>query len=155
MAKKVYQVQLTDEEREHLSHLISRGEDKARKLTRARILLKADENWTDKQISAALDVGLATVPRIRKRYAEGGLTHALEDKSSTRQYTRKIDGRNEAHLIAVVCGAPPEGHARWTLRLLADEFVALEQVDIDRLSYETIRRVLKKTNLSLGSMTSG
>ncbi len=150
MAKKVYQVQLTDEERDHLSRIIARGEEKARKLTRARILLKADENWTDEQISTALDVGLATVPRIRKRYVEGGLTHALENKASTRQYTRKIDGRNEAHLIAVVCGKPPEGNARWTLRLLADEFVVLDNGDVETISYETIRRVLKKTNLSLG-----
>lgn len=155
MPKKLYQVELTEAERDHLINLISSGTEKARKLTRARILLKAHEKWTDEAISAALDIGDVTVYRIRKRYVEEGLTFALEGKPSTRQYERKLDGRQEAHLVALVCSSPPKGAANWTLRLLADKFIALEEIDIPSISYETIRQVLKKMSLSLGKTSNG
>lgn len=153
--KQIYEVKLSDSEREHLENLISTGTEKARKLTRARILLKADEGWTDPEIVRALDVGTATIERIRKKYAEEGLNSALNRKASSRQQERKIDGSTEAHLIALACSDPPEGYASWTLQLLADELVALEQVEVESVSKETVRRALKKTSLSLGRTNNG
>jgi len=155
MPKKKYIVDLTSEEREELEALISSGVAPARKLTRARILLKADEGWTDKDISEALDVGTATVERVRKRFVEWGGIKAIERRKPRRQYERKLDGDAEARLIALACSAPPEGRTRWTLQLLADKLVTLEAVDIDSVSYETVRRVLKKTGLSLGATNDG
>lgn len=154
MPKKKYIVKLTPDEREELETLISSGKSSARKLTRARILLKADEDWTDKTISEALDVGTATVERVRKRFVETSL-EAINRRKPRRQYERKIDGNAEAYLIALTCSAPPEGRKRWTLRLLADRLVRLEEVDIESVSHETVRQVLKKTNLSLGATNSG
>ena len=144
--KKTYEVELPRSERGHLENLVSTGVAKARKLTHARILLKADEDWTDDAISQALDVGIATVGRIRRKYADGGLNNALNRKVSSRQYEYKIDGKTEAHLVALVCGKAPEGYARWTLRLLADRLVRLEQVEIGSISHETVRQALKKMN---------
>ncbi len=155
MPKKKYIVDLTSEEREELEALISSGVAPARKLTRARILLKADEGWTDKAISEALDVGTATVERVRKRFVEWGGIKAIERRKPRRQYERKLDGDAEARLIALACSEPPEGRTRWTLQLLADKLVTLEAVDIDSISYETVRRVLKKTGLSLGATNDG
>ncbi len=143
--KKTYQVDLSEQERDYLINMLSSGTEKARKLTRARILLKADQAWLDKDISTALDVGCATVARIRKKYFEKGLEYALNRRPSRRQYERKIDGQTEAHLIALSCGAAPKGYAAWTLRLLADRLVKLEQVDLDTISHETVRQVLKKS----------
>jgi transposase len=131
------------------------GTQKVREVKRAQILLKADDGWTDIQIADALTVGRATVERIRKRYAEQGLAAALHDKKRNRVYERKMDGEVEAHLIALVNNPPPSGHKRWTLRLLADQLVRLEEVPIDSISYETIRLTLKKTNLSLGDERNG
>lgn len=153
--KREYEVKLSPSERDHLTNLISAGTENARKLTRARILLKADEGWPDEMISRALDVGIATVGRIRRKYAEGGLDKALNRQPSSRQYERKIDGKTEAHLVALVCGEPPEGYAKWTLRLLADRLVKLEQVKIESVSHETVRQVLKKTTLSPGKTSNG
>lgn len=155
MPKKKYIVDLTSEEREELEAFISSGVAPARKLTRARILLKADEGWTDKDISEALDVGTATVERVRKRFVEWGGIKAIERRKPRRQYERKLDGDAEARLIALACSAPPEGRTRWTLQLLADKLVTLEAVDIESVSYETVRRVLKKTGLSLGATNDG
>jgi len=151
--KKKYIVELTDEEGKTLRELICSGKASARKLTHARILLKANSSpgapsWTDGQICEALDVGRVTVERVRKRLVEEGLQAALGRRNPRRQYPRRLDGDGEAHLIALVCSQPPEGYQRWTLRLLADQMVVLEYVD--QLSYETVRRTLKKTNLSLG-----
>lgn len=151
--RKIYIVTLTSEERATLRELISSGKAAARKLSHARILLKADSgksgpDWNDSAISKALDVGTATVERVRKRFVEYGLEAALGRRKPKRQYKRRLDGDGEAHLIALACSESPEGSARWTLRLLADRMVALEYVD--KLSYQTVRRVLKKTNLSLG-----
>ena len=155
MPKKLYNVNLTREERDHLENLLSCGTEKVRKLNRARILLKADDGWKDEEIVEALDVSRPTVERIRMKYATGDLASALERRPTTRQYERKLDGRAEAHLVALVCGAPPAGRSRWTLRLLSDELVKLEEVEIESVSHETIRQVLKKTNLSLGSTNNG
>lgn len=151
--RKIYIVTLTSEERATLQQLISSGKAAAQKLSHARILLKADSSedgpgWNDSAISKALDVGTATVERVRKRFVEEGLEAALGRHKPKRQYKRKLDGDGEAHLIALACSDSPEGSARWTLRLLADRMVALEYVD--ELSYQTVRRVLKKTNLSPG-----
>ena len=153
--KKQYHVNLTKEERDHLVTLLMGGTQKVREVKRAQILLKADDGWTDVQIADALTVGRATVERIRKRYAEQGLAAALHDKKRNRVYERKMDGEVEAHLIALVNSPPPSGHKRWTLRLLADQLVRLEEVPIDSISYETIRLTLKKTNLSLGDERNG
>ncbi len=155
MPRKKYIVDLTDEEREELETLISSGVAPARKLTRARILLKADEDWTDKAISEALDVGTATVERTRKRFVEWGGISAIERRKPRRRYERKLDGDAEARLVALACSAPPEGRERWTLKLLAEKIVTLEAVDIESVSYETVRRVLKKTGLSLGATNAG
>ena len=151
--KKKYIVTLTKEERQRLQVMLSRGKAAARKLLRARILLKADESpggpeWNDDQIAEGLEVGRATVERVRKEFVEEGLEAALERRKPRRQYQHALDGDGEAHLIALACGQAPEGRSRWTLRLLADRMVALEYVE--QVSYQTVRRTLKKTNLSLG-----
>jgi transposase len=155
MPRKKYIVNLTPEERQELEQLISSGTERARKLTRARILLKADEGWTDRAISEALDVGTATVERLRKRFVEWGGIAAIERRKPRRQYKRKLDGDAEARLIALTCSAPPEGRERWTLRLLAEKLVTLEGVDIESISYETVRTTLKKTNSSPGNTSNG
>jgi transposase len=155
MPKKKYIVDLTPDERQQLEKLISSGTERARKLARARILLKADEGWTDEAISEALGVGTATVERVRKRFVEWGGIAAIERRKPRRRYERKLDGDAEARLIALACSAPPEGRERWTLRLLAEKLVTLEEVDIESISYETVRSVLKKTNSSLGDTSSG
>jgi transposase len=151
--KKSYVVTLTDEERGSLRRLVSSGKGAARKLTHARILLKADAspggpNWTDAAISEGVDVGTATVERVRQRFVEEGLDAALVPRKPDRIYERKLDGDGEAHLIALACSESPEGRSRWTLELLADRMVALGHVG--SLSYQTVRRVLKKTRSSLG-----
>jgi transposase len=151
--KKQYIVTLTEEERQMLREMVSRGKAAARKLMHARILLKADASpggpaWHDDAIAEGLDIGRTTVERVRKALVEDGMEAALERRKPRRQYLRKLDGDGEARLIALACSQAPEGRSRWTLRLLADRMVQLEQVD--HLSYETVREVLKKTNLSLG-----
>jgi transposase len=151
--RKKFIVKLTSKERQTLRNLVSSGKASARKLTHARILLKADRGpggsgWSDTKIAQALEVGGATVERVRKRFVQDGLGVALERRKSCRIYRRKLDGDAEAHLIALACSQPPEGHRRWTLRLLADRMVCLEYADA--VSYRTVGRVLKKTNLSLG-----
>lgn len=153
--KKTYEVNLSPSERDHLKNLVSTGTEKARKLTRARILLKADENWIDEAISQALDVGMATVGRVRQKYVEEGLDSVLNDKPNSRSYERKIDGKTEAHLIALACGDAPEGYAKWSLRLLAERLVRLEQVELASVSHETVRQTLKKTTLSRGKTSNG
>jgi transposase len=151
--KKKYIVTLTQEERQMLQAMLSRGKAAARKLMHARILLKADASaggpgWDDDQIAEGLEVGRATVERVRKEFVEEGLDAALERRKPRRQYERTLDGDGEAHLIALACSKAPEGRSRWTLRLLADRMVRLEYVE--EVSKDTVSRVLKKTNLSLG-----
>lgn len=142
-----YVVELTEAERETLQKLTHTGKAAARTLHHAWILLKADEGtggtgWPDTQIAATFGVSLPTIRRVRRAFVERGLTAALERQRSITPRPTKIDGEAEAKLIAAVCGAPPAGHARWTLRLIADRFVEL--VGGEPVSYETIRRVLKK-----------
>jgi transposase len=150
--EKKYTVILTDTERDNLKRLIAAGTAPARKLTHARILLKADQGsegpgWVDEQVADAVEVSQPTVSRVRKQYVEEGLEAALNRRPPNREYHRKLDGEQEARLVALACSEPPEGQARWSLRLLADRMVELEVVD--DLSYQTVRRTLKKTNLSL------
>jgi transposase len=150
---KKYCVTLTAEEREQLTAMVSKGKAAARALTHARILLKADEAeggpaWTDAAVCEALDVGLCTVMRVRERFVEEGLDAALRPRPSSYVQPRKLDGYLEAQLIMLACSEAPEGHARWTLRLLADRFVQLGHVD--EISHETVRQTLKKTRRSRG-----
>lgn len=142
MPKKLYIVDLTNEEREELVELTRKGKASARKLTRARILLKADEGWKDEQIVAALDTSDSTVERTRKRFVEGGLGKALNDDPRPGA-KRKLDGRGEAYLIAITCSEPPDEHEHWTLRAIADRLVELGVVD--SISHEAVRQTLKKT----------
>jgi transposase len=154
---KKYVVRLTTEEREHIETLLQRGRAHARKLLYARILLKADANgpdrWTDERIAEAFEVSTATVARERQRFLEDGLEVALMPKKPGRPRRRVLDGRAEAHLIALSCSDPPEGRERWSMRLLADRMVELGNVDT--VSHETIRRTLKKTSSSHTSSASG
>ena len=142
-----YRVTLTDEPRSGLRRLIASGRTSARKLTHARILLKWDcspgaPGRRAAKISHALEVGAATVERVHQQFAREGLEAARVRRRSRRVYRRKLDGTGEAHWIARTCGDPPPGRERWTLRLLAERMVTLEQVD--SLSHETVRRVLRK-----------
>jgi homeodomain-containing protein len=144
---KKYVVRLTEEERTELLQMIRAGRSAARTLTHAHILLKADAGaevpaWTGEAIAAALTVDSTTVARVRQRLVEQGLEAALRPKPTRRPYERKLDGRAEAHLIALACSPTPAGQARWTLRLLADKLVELEQVR--SISRETVRQTLKK-----------
>jgi transposase len=151
-------VTLSDAERAQVVELISAGRGPARKLTHARILLKADRAstgpaWRDDQIMEALDVSRSTVARVRERHVKEGLEAALNHRRPQKDWPHRLDGDQEAHLIALACSSPPEGRARWTLRLLADRMVELEYVE--SLSYETVRRTLKKTNSSPGARSNG
>jgi transposase len=150
---KKYPVKLKPGERRQLLELVQNGHGSAKVLTHARILLKADgakgqPGWTDEAISDAFDISVATVLRVRQTYVRKGLTAALKRRFRSRERARRLDGHQEAQLIALACSEPPTGHERWTLRLLADRMITLEYVG--ELSYETVRRTLKKTNLSLG-----
>jgi len=141
-------VALTDEERAALRTLVGCGSAPARRRSHARILLKADQGaggaaWSDAAIAGALEIHPATVARVRQQFVAEGLEAALDRRAPRREYARKLDGAQEAHLVAVACGTPPEGYARWSLRLLADELVRLEVVDT--VSHETVRRTLKQT----------
>ena len=148
--KKKYPVILSETERGELKQLIAAGTAPARKLTHARILLKADQSpegpgWVDEAIAEAVETSQPTVSRVRKQYFEEGLEAALNRRAPNRVYYRKLDGEQEARLLALACSEPPEGQARWSLRLLADKLVELEIVE-EEISYQTVRRTLKKTN---------
>jgi len=151
---KKYVVTLTAEERVHLSELARTGKAAAYKLTHARILLKADQAdggpaWADGQIAEALEVSVATVERLRQRFVEQGLEAALSRKKQDRpSRAAALDGAAQARLVALACSEPPAGRTSWTLRLLADKLVELEVVE--KVSHETVRRALKKTNSSRG-----
>ncbi len=152
MPAKRYRVNLTHDEREQLLDIARRGKSSARKVKRSLILCKADKGATDHQIAEAVMVGPSTVSRVRQRFVEGGLERALNDRPRPGQQ-RKLDGKQEAHLVAVACSSAPEGHTRWTLQLLADRVVKLELAD--SISRETVRQILKKTNSSRGISRSG
>lgn len=148
MSKK-YIVSLTSEERLLLEQLTKKGCAPAYKINHARILLKADTNqesggWIDEAISIALDISIPTIERVRRLFVEQSIEAALTRATSSNTKTRLLDGEREARLIAIACSQPPEGQARWTLRLLAERMVELEIVE--RISHETVRQTLKKTN---------
>jgi transposase len=151
MAKK-YRVTLTADERNELEGLLARGKADVRTIKHAQILLKADETeggpgWPDERMAEAFEAGITTVERVRRRFVEEGLASALSPyRGGKRIYERKLDGAQEAHLIALACSAPPDGRARWTLRLLAQRMVEL--ADVDTLSHETVRQTLKKMRSS-------
>ena len=153
-----YKVSLTDDERQVLTALVSKGKAAARKLLLARILLKADAspagpNWLDEQITAAFDVGRTTVYRVRQAFVEEGLEASLYRKPATNRQYRKLDGVQEAHLVALACSAPPAGHVCWTMQLLADKLVELEIVE--SIGREAVRTTLKKTFFSPGAKSNG
>ena len=156
---KKYKAALTHDERHQLPDLITVGQAAARKLTHARLLLKADASpggpaWLDQRIADAVEVGVATVGRVRQRFVEEGLDAALDRKPRPRPpRDRILDGRAEARLIALACSSPPKGRAEWALQLLAGRLIALEVVPA--ASDETVRRALKKTRSSRGRRSSG
>ncbi len=146
-----YRVVLTEEQRAELRGLVGSGTAPARKLTRARILLKADHGeggpgWSDAAIAGALDVNPSTVLRVRRQFVTDGLATTLARKRPDRVYERALDGEQEAKLIALACSETPDGAHHWSLRLLADELIRLEIVAA--VSHETVRQTLKKTTSS-------
>ena len=149
MSRKKYVVELSSEEREHLEALISKGKSSAKAILKARILLKSDQgplgpNWTDDRIVEALDTNLSMVTRVRRQLVEEGLTAVLARKKRAQPpITTIFDGEAQARLIALACSEPPEGHARWSVRLLADKVVELEIVEAAH--FNTVGRALKKT----------
>lgn len=155
---KKHHIKLEPDERARLESIIRKGTASALAQRHARILLLADANnaqagWRDEEIAAAVQTGVGTVERVRRVFVQYGIEKTLERKSAERQYVRKLDGNGEARLIAVACGPAPEGRARWTLRLLADRLVELEVVE--NISYEAVRRTLKKMKLNPGKSASG
>jgi transposase len=151
MPAKRYKVTLEPDERGELEKLISRGKGAARRLAHARILLHADQGAgrpgrIDAEIAEAVGVSVATIERVRQRFVEEGLEAALSPRPPQRLYPRKLDGEAEARLIALACGPPPEGRARWTLRVLAERMVVLGYVE--EVSHETVRTTLQQTNSS-------
>ena len=156
---KKYIVTLTEDERESLGVLTSKGKHKSQKILNALILLGCDESEfqkkrsTNKEIARVLNVSMKKIDRVKKRFVEDGLDIALNGRKGRRIYAKKADGDFEAHLVALSCSEPPEGFTRWSLRLLADKVVELNY--IDSISHEAVRRVLKKTKSSLGDVKDG
>ena len=152
MVKKKYIVTLTHPERQQLEQLTTKGKAAAYKVNHARILLLADTNrsgggWKDQDISEALNISIATVERVRQCLVESGLEAALSRKAQKNRQLPRLDGEQEAHLIALTCSSPPEGQGRWTLRMLADQMVELGYVDA--VCHETVRQTLKKRTQAL------
>ena len=157
MAKK-YCVTLNDDEREHLEDLIERRSNNALPVKRAFMLLKADQSqgapaWTDERIAESYNTSVRTVERLRQRFVEDGFEVALYGKKREPTKEKIFDGQVEAHLVALRCSEPPEGLARWSLRLLADKMVELDYVE--SISHESVRQLLKKTNSSPGVSNRG
>ena len=154
-----YKVTLTKEERDKLSFIIQKGKHRSQKVLNALILLNTDKGQfqesrsKNEDISNILQISMRKIDRIKKCFVEEGLDIALNGTKGKRAYAKKADGDIEAHLVALSCSEPPEGFARWSLRLLADKVVELNYVD--KISYETIRRVLKKTKLNPGVNSVG
>jgi transposase len=144
---KKYVVDLNDDEEAQLQDLTTKGTSGARKIRRAHILLLADEGLIDKEIARAMSAAVTTVERVRKRFVEEGLEAALSERPRPGA-ARKLDGRQEAYLVALACSDPPEGKKRWSMRMLADKLVELEVVD--EISNETVRRTLKRGASSHG-----
>jgi len=156
---KKYIVTLTEDERETLSVLASKGKHKSQKILNALILLGCDEGKCqikrsiNVEMARVLNISMKKIDRVKKRFVVDGLEVALNGRKGSRIYAKRADGDFEAHLVALSCSEPPEGFTRWSLRLLADRVVELDY--IDGVSYETIRRILKKTKSSLGSEKDG
>lgn len=154
-----YRVTLTEEERENLKSIKSKGKHRSQKIMNVLILLNCDEGdfqtkkSTNEQVANVLKISMKKIDRVKKRFVEDGLEVALNGHKGSRVYEKKADGDLEAHLVAISCSEPPEGFARWSLRLLADRVVELNY--IESISYETVRRVLKKTKLSPGKSKAG
>ena len=148
--KTKYRIELNVAQRQHLEKLTSSGKVPARQMKRAQILLKSDlkTKWSYEQIAEAFDVSAVTIATVRKTFVEQGLEVALQRKKPEREYEHALDGEGEAHLIALACSQPPSGRKHWSLRLLQSRFVKLGHAN--SISHETIRRVLKKKNSSLG-----
>ena len=156
---KKYIVTLTKREREELKKISSKGKHRSQKILNALILLGCDEGEhqtnrsINEEISRVLKISMKKIDRVKKRFVEEGIDVTLNGKKGSRIYKKKADGDFEAHLIALSCSDPPEGFARWSLRLLADKVVELNY--IDSISHEAIRRILKKTKLNLGNEKVG
>ena len=156
---KKYIVTLNEDERKALSELTSKGTQKSQRILNALILLSCDEGEyqtersTNEEISRVLHISMRKIDRVKKRFVEEGFDAALDKKIGNRIYAKKTDGDFEAHLVALSCSEPPEGFARWSLRLLADKVVELNYVD--SISHETVRRILKKTKSNLGNARDG
>lgn len=154
-----YIVTLREPERKSLQDIVQRGSHRSQKVLNALILLNCDQGAFQDQrnknedVAAVLKIGMRKIDRVKRRFVEEGLEIALNGRKGERVYKKKADGEVEAHLVALSCGKPPEGHARWSLRLLADKAVELQYVD--SISYETVRRVLKKTKSSRGRRSAG
>lgn len=148
MGETEYPIDLTEIEREKLEAIVSYGRHSAQKITRARILLKADEGKSDSAIAEAPDCSRSTAWRTRKKFHKRDRIEAIERKNPDREYETKLNGRDEAYLIRLACSEPPEGRSRWTLRVLAKKLEDLDETDIESVSHETVRQTLKKTNSS-------
>lgn len=156
---KRYKVTLTQEERQELEAITRKGSHQSQKVINALILLSCDEGELNEQrlrgkaIADVLGISLRKLDRVKKRFVEEGLETALGRRPSQRRYERKADGEFEARLVALSCSEPPKGYSQWSLRLLADRVVELDY--IDSISYETVRRVLKKTKSNRGGRSAG
>ena len=156
---KKYIVTLTVDERKKLTEIATKGKHKSQKVINSLILLGCDEGKfqnkrsPNKEIARVLKISMKKIDRVKKKFVEEGFDVALEGKKSSRIYKKMVDGDFEAHLVALSCSEPPQGFARWSLRLLADKAVELEY--IDNISHETVRRVLKKMKLNLGNVKGG
>ncbi len=154
-----YKVMLTEEERKVLKSITVKGKHRSQKVINALVLLNCDEGdfqakrSTNEQVTGVLKISMKKIDRVKKRFVEEGLDVALNGHKGKRVYEKKADGDLEAHLVALSCSDPPEGFARWSLRMLADRVVELNY--IDSISYETVRRVLKKTKLNPGKNKAG
>jgi len=159
MPKIKYRLSLTPQEREELETIVRKGKHSSQKVLNALILLNCDEQaptrrtLKEQQIADVLNISAMKLHRVKQRFVDEGLEVALNGHKGIRTYEKKADGEFEAHLVALSCSTPPSGHARWSLRLLADKVVELQY--IDSVSYETIRRVLKKTNSNPGKKSAG
>ena len=156
---KKYIVTLTKQERDTLIGLVTKGKHQSQKILNALILLDCDRGdcqknrSTNEEIARILNISMRKIDRVKKRFVEEGFDAALDKRKADRVYEKKVDGDFEAHLIALSCSDPPTGFARWSLRMLADKVVELHY--IDSISHEAVRRVLKKTNSSLGNKKDG
>lgn len=153
MPAKIYRVTLTEEEREEMRGLVSKGKGAAGRLRRARILLMADENqpgggWKDADIASALNAHTRTVERVRQRCVEAGIEAALNHARPKRRRRKVLDGAAEARLVQLACSEAPDGHESWTMQMLTDRLIELEVVET--VSRETVRTTLKKTNSNPG-----